>query len=350
MACHRFRTKSFLPSVLMGTYILANFQIKYREHDHNTAMTADYTPILVSGAPRSGTTFLGKMLGLPRHVFYIDEPLNPDGGIMGVDVPFVYIDETTPKLEAKFDAMMYELMIGQGNFKSSTSRPTAVTSVKGLARHILNSRTHIQYKLDARNPVKNRFLIKDPTACFASEYFHQKIGMNIVMCVRHPGATIASYKRLGWHYSLQDLVGQDALMRRSLSKVLGGLDLSNLTVVQEWAYFWLAIYTVIDEYLANNAAMLMVRHEDLSVDPLRYLSKLYAQLGLEFTPNIQRTILAHTKAGNPVDAPNNVAHALKRDSAGAVNRWKEFLTKDEVREIRRITEPVADKYYADFEW
>jgi len=310
----------------------------------------DYTPILVSGAPRSGTTFLGRMLGLPRHITYLDEPLNPDGGIMGVDKPFIYIGQNHPKLAARFDAMMYELMIGQAYFKSSTLRTPSASTIKRIGRQLFSSRTNFQYKLDSRNPSKSRFLIKDPTACFAAQYFHQKIGMKVVVCLRHPAATIASYKRLDWHYSLQDLVNQDDLMKDHLSEVLGKVNLTSLTAVQQWAYFWLSIYTVLDHYLEQNTQMLMVRHEDLSLSPVRHISRLYAELGLDFSPAIERTVLAHTQAGNPVSAPNNVPHALKRDSAKAVHAWRNILSEDEIREIKRITLPLAEKYYPLSEW
>ena len=56
-------------------------------------------PILVTGAPRSGTTWVGRMLTLAPGVGYIHEPFNPttDAGISGRPVArfFEYVTPET---------------------------------------------------------------------------------------------------------------------------------------------------------------------------------------------------------------------------------------------------------------
>ncbi|WP_075261386.1 sulfotransferase [Geobacillus thermocatenulatus] len=51
-------------------------------------------PILVTGAHRSGTTFVGKMLSLHPSIGYIQEPFNKDFGVKGIENWFLYtVDE-----------------------------------------------------------------------------------------------------------------------------------------------------------------------------------------------------------------------------------------------------------------
>ena len=45
--------------------------------------------ILITGSPRSGTTFVGRMLALPRSIGYLDEPFNVQIGMTWVPRQFV---------------------------------------------------------------------------------------------------------------------------------------------------------------------------------------------------------------------------------------------------------------------
>ena len=308
------------------------------------------SPILVTGAPRSGTTFLGKMLSLHPSVAYIDEPFNKETGLEGVDRHYAYITKDNPEVERKYTELVQDLLAGKSNFRSSTLRPEAANALRKAARQLMVSRENIEYKLNARNPLKTRQLLKDPMACLSSEYLHREMGMNTVVILRHPASTIASYKRLGWRFGLQDFTSQEELMKHYLGPVFGKLNIHALSPVQEWAYFWLGIHTVLDEFLRKNKEMLMVRHEDLSLNPLHYLKELYEKLELPFTDRIKQKIIDHTSADNPADPTGNAAHVLKRNSAENIHRWKKILDPHEIAEIRKITEPLASKYYAANEW
>lgn len=307
-------------------------------------------PILVTGAPRSGTTFLGKMLSLHPSVAYIDEPFNKETGLEGIDRHYAFITKDDPELEAKYAALVHDLLAGKSNFRSSTLRPQTSSALRKAARQLLVSRENIEYKLNAKNPLKTRQLLKDPMACLSTEYLHREMGMHAVVIMRHPASTIASYKRLGWRFGLHDFTSQKELMQQHLAPVFAQVDASKLSPIQEWAYFWLGIHTVLDEFLRKNSTMLLVRHEDLSLKPLHYLKWLYEKLELPFTEKIKQQIIDHTNADNPADPTNNAAHVLKRNSAENIHRWKQMLTTEEIAEIKRITAPVADKYYTADEW
>ncbi|MEO0377751.1 MAG: hypothetical protein AAF329_24760, partial [Cyanobacteria bacterium P01_A01_bin.17] len=54
--------------------------------------------IFVTGAPRSGTTFVGQILSTPISVDYIHEPFNPGCGIPGIGASYSYV---RPSLDSK---------------------------------------------------------------------------------------------------------------------------------------------------------------------------------------------------------------------------------------------------------
>jgi hypothetical protein len=307
------------------------------------------TPILVTGAPRSGTTFVGKMLCLPSHMAYLDEPFNVQTGMVGIERPLVYISSDTPELSDRYLRLMRALLAGRGQFRPSRL-PTDTDRFKRAARELVGSRSQRRYRSDVLNPWRTRWLIKDPMACFAAQHLHQRLGLGTVVIIRHPASTIASFKRLGWHYNLEELTSQTELMQRYLEPVLGRLNLRTLTAVQAWSYFWLSIYTVLQDYLQNNPEMAGLTHEALSRQPLSEFEQLYRKFGLPFTAEVRRSITAHTGAHNPSGPKTGAAHSLMRHSQANIHRWKKLLDPEEQIEIRRITEPLAANYYSDADW
>jgi hypothetical protein len=305
--------------------------------------------IFVTGAPRSGTTFVGKMLCLPRHMTYLDEPFNYQTGLQGIQQPLVYLDPDTPKLNDYYLQLVRKMLEGRGRFHSSLL-PQHPSLLKTAGRRVLGSRKQLRYQLDTYNPRRTRYLIKDPMACFAAGYLHDQLKLKSIVIIRHPASTIASYKRLRWHYNLTDLTSQPQLMSRYLEPILGPLQLNALTPVQAWSYFWLAVYIVLEGYLHEFPDIQCVTHEHLSRDPAKQLAQLYKHCGLPWSQQVHETVAQYTGSHNPTEPESGAAHTLRRNSAENIQRWKHLLDRDEVHEIRRITEPLACKYYTDADW
>jgi hypothetical protein len=305
-----------------------------------------YEPILVTGAPRSGTTFVGKMLALPYHVAYVDEPFNSMTGISGVDTWFPYMTEEQPEHEK----LVRDVIQGRGTFKSSLLREETNNPLRKLAREMFISRENLEHKLDSYNPLKQRYLIKDPIAAFSSEFLHKKFGFHTVVVIRHPASMVASHKRLGWRYNLDEFKHQSELMDDHLHEILHKVDTTKISLVEEAAYLWLSVNTVLEKYAKRNEKMIIVRHEDLSREPLAEFVKLYDKFNLPFSQRVQKKIKEHTGSQNSAEPKDNVAHQLKRDSVSNLARWKKILTEKETELIRSITSPIANNYYSEAEW
>jgi hypothetical protein len=187
-------------------------------------------------------------------------------------------------------------------------------------------------------------------AAFASEWMHRRFGFQAVVVVRHPAAAVASYRRLGWRFGLDTLTTQPDLMRDHLEPLLGGVDPGAVTPVEEGALLWTAYYTVLGRYLDRNPEMIVVRHEDISADPLAELAALYEPLGLDLTPRIRRAIERHTGAHNPAGPDPNRVHRLRRDSEADLGRWRTELPPEDVATIKMITADVAARWYTPDDW
>ena len=286
------------------------------------------------------------MLALPYHVAYVDEPFNSLTGVKGLDTWFPYMTEGKPEHEK----LVKDMIEGRSSFKQSLLREDTTNPLRKLARDMFVSRENLEHRLDAYNPLKQRYLIKDPIAAFSTEYLHRRFDFHTVIVMRHPASMVASHKRLGWRYNLDDFKRHEALMADHLGDMLHAVDALKVGLVEEAAYLWLMINHVLETYAARNEKMIIVRHEDLSRQPLAEFVKLYDTFDLPFSQRVQRRIKDHTSASNSADPHDNVAHQLKRDSVSNLARWKKILTEKETQLVREITAPIADKYYSATEW
>ena len=112
-------------------------------------------PIFVTGAPRSGTTWVGKMLALSKNIGYIHEPFNTDHNIGRIakqfDYRFQYIELGK---KSKYEKLFKDVM----DFKYNLNN--AIKSVSTLSDFGYKIR---EFGQTAQNRVLNRRpLIKDP--------------------------------------------------------------------------------------------------------------------------------------------------------------------------------------------
>lgn len=305
-------------------------------------------PILVTGAPRTGTTIVGTMLGLPRDVGFVYEPFNVQIGLRDIPRQFLYVTERSVH-EPLAQRLISDLVAGRARFRPPDIEP-ARTRRHALARKLLTSRSSLQYRLAASNPLRTRWLLKDPIAAMSSEWLHRRFGARVVVVVRHPAAVVHSFMRLGWRFSPDAFKTQPELMRDHLAPVLGGVDPRSVTPVQEGALLWTAYYTVLGRYLDRNPDMIAVRHEDLSADPVAEFGDLYGALGLTMTRRIRRSVTRHTGAHNPAAPDAGRVHTLHRHSRADLGRWRWALTPSDVATVRTITADVAARWYPPAEW
>ncbi|MDT4937091.1 MAG: hypothetical protein QOG80_762 [Pseudonocardiales bacterium] len=304
-------------------------------------------PIVVTGAPRTGTTFLGTMLALNRDVSYIYEPTSVLYGMRDVPLPMLYVRRGSHD-EDLAERMFADLLRGRGKFRQPDQ--PAASLLRRTARRLLGSKVSLRYHRDALNPLRRRWLIKDPWAGFASEWLHQRYSAPTVVIVRHPIPTVTSYQRLAWRFPLADLARMDELMADHLRPILGDLDTEALDPYENGAIMWRCYYKTLGTFLDRNPGMIAVRHEDLSAHPVPVLRDLYERLGMRFDARVERLVGEHTRAGNPGEATGDRVHLLRRDSQAVATQWRGTMDPAVRDRIRARTEPESSRWYSDDDW
>lgn len=306
----------------------------------------NHSPILVTGAHRSGTTWVGKMLCSGGEAVYISEPLNiwHRAGVLGVPVKQWYQYICRDNQEEFLPAFEELLRFDYHTFDEIRS----LRNIKDLGRFFRDWRSFYTGRRRA-----SRVLLKDPFAVFSAPWFFETLGCAIVIMVRHPAAFASSLKRLNWSFDFSHLLAQDFLMRDHLNPFkdeMRSIMNGNEVVTTQAGLLWRMIYSVVDEYRSGFQNFLIVRHEDLSTEPQIQFHKMYQELGLSYTKQVEKVISSSSDAENPAERPEMKPYATQLNSQGNLKNWKNHLTQQEIAQVRRLTEDTAPAFYADDTW
>lgn len=291
--------------------------------------------ILVTGTHRSGTTFVASMLALApgtSPLFEILSPAHPDETQVHFEKWFQYVGRENE--ERYLEPLRRALGL----------RPGLVESLRG-ARGLRQAAGRVKDALSAP-----RIVLKEPTAAFAAEWMADRLGMSPVLTIRHPAGFVASNRRLGWAYHLQDLVDQPLLLRGFLAGMEGEIRaaLASPEQIVHLSVLWKAVYRTVADLRRRRPEFVFVRHEDVSLRPVEVLGQVYARLGLEMTPRARTGIVSHTTRQGPYGPP--AVDDIHRNSADHVRDWERLLEPGEAARIRALTEPVASEFYGDRDW
>lgn len=301
-------------------------------------------PILVTGAHRSGTTWVGKMLAAGGQASYISEPLNRwhRPGVMRAPVRHWYTYICPENEQAYLGAYRETIAL----------RYHLVAEIRSLRSRKDFLRMCRDFSVFLRGRIFNlRALLKDPFAAFSVPWFVERLKCQVVVTVRHPAATASSLKRLKWPFSFQDLLGQPLLLRDWLGPFREEmLQAPADDVIAQAALLWRMVYRMLDEYSRQKSDIRVVRHEDLSNAPLDGFRDLYNFLGLEFTPKAQSAIQRSTGSSNPAELSGSDIHAVRLDSRANLENWKRRLTFEEIERIQSLVGETAARYYPEETW
>lgn len=301
-------------------------------------------PILVTGTHRSGTTWVGKMLAADVDTAYVSEPLNVlhRPGVFRAPVKrwYTYINAEN---ESEYLPAFHELL----NFQYHTwLEIKSIRSFKDFLRMGRDFRIFFNGSMRGQ-----RALLKDPFAVFSAAWFAKKLNCRVVVSIRHPAAVVSSLKRLNWPFDFNNLLDQPLLMRDHLEEDRAEMEsLRSADVVSQAALLWRLIHRFVHSTRELFPDFNIVRHEDLSLDPVAGFKTLYESLDLDFDERVKNTILHSSSSENPAKLAKNKTYSVKLDSRASLDNWKKILTAEEVTRIRKITEPVSHFFYLDNEW
>ncbi|MBI2708722.1 MAG: sulfotransferase [Actinobacteria bacterium] len=298
---------------------------------------------LLTGVPRSGTTFAGKVLATPASVDYLHEPFNPDAGIEGVTRRYWWVDNDSAE-EPQARRLVEALQRYDVRFRTAVyARDSAW---KARAKRLAGSRGRFTFRWAKVNPLHRTALVKDPVGCLLTGYLVREHGFRAAVLLRHPVAVVHSFDRLGWPARdwLAALRDQEELVARHLGDDLDVLGADWETDWEAAAVLWRVLNRVMLSE-AHTPGVVVVRHEDLSRDPVAGFRSVAVHLGLPWSARVRRRVQRLTSGGNRVEARGRKVQDFARDSARLLDARLDSTAHARRARIFEITEPVARAHY-----
>jgi len=301
--------------------------------------------ILVSGAIRSGTTFTGRVLSLPLEVDYIHEPYNQTHLYPQEKVSHPYVRPTidTQRMQEyhEFTKRLFHYDITLPNYV-----PQNDPLFKKVFKSVLGSRGPFYLRLAKSNLFHQAAVIKDPVALFLAEYLHTHFQVKPVILVKHPVSFIASLKRKNWWDNIPKFANQDSLVEDFFADEPDYLEQKWSNPIEITAAYWRAVHKVFFTQSKNYPDWHIVKHEDLSQDPVAVFNDLYQKLNLPWSDSIERQIIEMTGAKGSNKVTSGKVHSLRRNSSEIFQASIESLSIEERQAIFDIVQDVALPIYS----
>jgi len=301
--------------------------------------------ILVTGAHRSGTTWVGKMLASGPDVAYIHEPFNIKKllgySICGAKFPywFTYIDSFNEK---DYYGELNKTFSLKYNFPKAISFVDSPYSFHRVIKEYYYFTKHRQ--------IGSKIIVKDPLAFFSTVWLQQKFGFSILVIIRHPAAFANSLIRLGWSHPFSHFVFQPELIRIYLDEyreIITEYSEKEYPIIDQAILLWKIIYSTAFKFKEKHKDWIFIRHEDLSQNPLIEFEELFSRLGLVFNNSVKENLLKYSESSNEISTdPYNI----QRKSREIIKKWKSNLSNQEIQKIRSNVEQISQHFYDESDW
>jgi hypothetical protein len=291
--------------------------------------------LLIVGAPRSGTTWVGKTLGRTAGSTYVHEP-------DGTGDPFAFRAKRalpfTPVLQGDEDVPEYEqLWAGAfaGGRRPGTPRDLLARRLfarlsqeeKWKGRQTDNASWRVRLACAAAVPLasdgsKRNVIVKSVHAALALEWIAQRFDPVVLVVRRHPYNVLASRLEMGFKPGLLEVRNSGEFAARAWGVRPVDADESDLT---KDAFHLGTLMLALHDAVERHPDWHIVSHEDLCIEPVAGFSSAAARLGLEWTAESEAFLGESNTRGS--------GYATNRVAAEQPDRWRTRLTAEQVLTI-----------------
>ena len=274
--------------------------------------------ILLTGAHKSGSTWTGRVLAAAKHTGYHHEPFNLVHARYW-NIPTRYWFETV-RMGMHFESHFKRYLSG---FFGGSALPLIRISknAKGVLRGFRTALVNFN---------NTRLVIKDPLALFATPWIAATFQPSVVILTRHPAAFVHSVLNEHWQHDFSHFLEQEELakflspFRHEIEQVDPADPLANAIIT------WKLIHQRILDYQQKYPSWIIVRFEDLVLNPEMRFAELAEKLQLDF-----------------IGMQKYIEKTIRPDRR---DRWQESLSPAVCEKIRRETEFLSTHWYSALDW
>jgi sulfotransferase family protein len=299
-------------------------------------------PVLVAGAPRSGTTWIGTVLSLADGACSVHEPDNAahDPFALRASIglgrfPILNKGDDAP---AEYEELWSRAFAGFGH-RPRPQWAAAKVLLRRTPRQefraafdegepVVSARLRAVSRLAApraATPAGQRAVVKSVHGTLALSWLTEKFSPQVVIVMRHPLNVVASYLELGW---------QDAGLHTQMDALRHGLGVtvpplpSDASLVARVAWQTGLFASVFTALADRHPGWQLVTHEELCRNPHENFRRLYENLRLTWTTAADDFLELSNRPGTGIKT-----NRITKDQPG---RWRHRLTYSQVEEVRRV--------------
>ena len=312
--------------------------------------------IILFGIPRSGTTWLAKILIAGGELNSIHEPDNERHTYSAYyykrglsRFPYIGAEVGNDDYKKLFFNALNKAFINNGTYSNEllyklarVDRDKIELDFSNLGHNrIRKYYPEMQlYPLLPKQVKKGkRRVVKSVHAVLSADYIIENLDVNPVVIIRHPAGVVSS------HLYLENLdIDRKIYQNHKLMIDIFGSnipDFSALDTKESLGGFQTAIfYEVIHQLLIKFPNIQLVQYEELATDPEKVSKELYKNLNLSWNSQVSKFLSDTNKIGE--------GYETNRVASEQINIWKKRLTEKQLEEIRKGYSLFSPEYYRDF--
>jgi Sulfotransferase family len=317
--------------------------------------------VMVLGAPRSGTSWLGKIFDSHPDVLYRHEP---DLALWERRLPFFIPESDTDAYVAIAADYVARLMrtptlkaSGQlptfpKNYHSFGARPLRAAMINALrwveavsgSRRMRAFPVPDLFRPDQYAPL--RIVMKSVSGSGRARVFMNALpGMRLILVLRHPCGQVAStlrgltQGRFNTGVFVRDVLATPGAQRYRLTEQR----LNAASYTEQLAWHWVTMNELILDAMSGHQNARFIVYEDLCADPLQTARDLFSFTGLDWNRQTENFIRRSTSFRG-----TERYFSVFRNEVAAASRWRTELSEQDQRVIMNVlAETSLGRFWAD---
>ena len=302
-------------------------------------------PLMIVAPPRSGTTWISKVLSTDSSIQYIHEPDNDKNHFLGYlskrdlcRFPFLNPDSSNSKYLAVFRHAATNKMFSTTSklnrylFKYHQLNPSKIEQQydrQGVLRHAHKSGQWIYLLIklfgDIPRIVSGRRLIKSVHSVLSLPLILSRLDIHPIYIFRHPAAVISSYLYMGMHDGNRlHTILENLKSNISPEQYTKAIRLKN-ELAQKGAQ--MGLFHSMMERIRKSYGIDVLFYENIIENPVQSFGEIFHKYNLHWNENTSKFLSESNKKGT--------GYRTERIADKQKYIWKERLNKDEIKKIEQ---------------
>lgn len=304
--------------------------------------------VLVAGVPRSGSSWVGRVLGGTPGAGYLNEPDNHEHSPFALRAKLGLPGRFYPDLEPGDDAPAYSTLwtnaFGEGRTRDSLPDRLRRKVSERLLHHAGAEEVRRAFEADRRltpglravsalavpeRPRESdRLVVKSVHAPLALEWIASRFRVDVVVVLRNPLNVLSSWKEMGWLRPGSDTLSELDLATARRLELRYGVDTVGATTVEQAAHLIALLHSALRDAARRHPDWVVLSHEALCDQPQEGFKEAAETLGLRWGGSVEELLDDLNRPGK--------GYQTARVASDLAEVWRSRLAPEEQDAARAV--------------